>query len=242
MYLIKLDATDSTNAYLKELWQNNQPEDWTVIWARDQYGGRGQQGTVWSSEPGKNLTFSVLRYFEDFDIKHKFLLNIVVSLSVFQTLRQLGVPKISVKWPNDIMSGSQKICGILIENILKAKSVRATVIGIGLNVNQENFGKIQRAASLKMVTGIEFNLEELLELILDELVKQMQHLNVYDAAVLKESYQAVMYRIDLPSSFIFPNGKRENGIIRGISDEGKLMVELETATRIFDMKEIELLN
>ncbi|MGI9548205.1 MAG: biotin--[acetyl-CoA-carboxylase] ligase, partial [Flavobacteriaceae bacterium] len=133
MHLIKLDATGSTNLHLKKLWQDGSPIDWTVVWTANQHSGRGQQGSIWHSEAGKNLTFSVLKYFKNFDIRHQFRLNMAVSLAVFEALQQMDVPQIRVKWPNDILSGTEKISGILIENIVKAKERKATVIGIGLN-------------------------------------------------------------------------------------------------------------
>lgn len=242
MHLIKLDATGSTNAYLKKLWQDGKPADWTVVWARNQYGGRGQKGAIWHSEAGKNLTFSVLKYFKNFDIRHQFHLNMAVSLAVFEALQELDVQQIKVKWPNDIMSGSVKICGILIENIVKATEIRAAVIGIGLNVNQEDFGELGRAASLKTITGLDYKLDQVLRLIMDKLVLHLQNMENTPASSPKEAYEAAMYRLNLVSSFAFPDGSTSNGIIRGISESGKLIVEEEYNRRVFDMKEIQLLN
>lgn len=242
MQIIKLDATDSTNALLKELWQKESVQDWTVVWAYDQYGGRGQKGTVWQSDAGKNLTFSVLRVNTGLDARLQFILNMVVSLAVYDTLKELGVPETHVKWPNDIMSGRNKICGILIENIVKSKEVRASVIGIGMNINQEDFGDIDRAASLKMITGVKYNLDELLQLVLKHLRTKFEHLEKMEFESIKFKYSSAMYRINQLSTFEFPGGTKQNGIIRGISEVGKLVVELNNATREFDMKEIQLLD
>ncbi|MBT8321842.1 MAG: biotin--[acetyl-CoA-carboxylase] ligase, partial [Eudoraea sp.] len=121
MHLIKLGATDSTNAYLKELLASKDAPDGTVVQAECQQKGRGQMGREWHSEPGKNLTFSLLKKFSNFPVTKQFLLNIISSLAVVEVLNTYDVPELKVKWPNDIMSGNQKICGILVENVVKGR-------------------------------------------------------------------------------------------------------------------------
>ena len=242
MHLIKLDATRSTNEFLKDLWQNNQAKDRTIVWAMDQYGGRGQQGTIWTSEAGKNLTFSVLCLFDDLDIKDQFLLNEAVSISIYEALKELGIPELCIKWPNDIMSGADKICGVLIENIVKAQNLKSAVIGIGINVNQEEFIDLPRASSLKLKGGIEYDLEEVLKLVVYQLELQLALIQSADHANLKSAYEQAMYRINVVSSFEHSHGSISNGIIRGISNTGELLVEMEDSLQSFGMKEIKLLN
>ena len=242
MHLIKLDATRSTNEFLKELWQNNDTIDKTVVWALDQYGGRGQQGTTWSSEPGKNLTFSILKEFDHLLIKNQFLLNMAVSTSIYRTLQELGIPNICVKWPNDIMSGNEKLCGVLIENIVKAQKLKAAIIGIGLNVNQVEFDDLPRASSLKSKSGLNYELEHIFNLLINQLLPELDQLESREFHKLKSAYEEVMYRINKVSSFEFPDGVISNGIIRGVTSEGQLLVELDESVRSFGMKEIQLLN
>ena len=242
MNIIKLDATRSTNETLKTLWQEKRPEDGTVIWALDQYGGRGQKGTSWESEPGKNLTFSVLKKFDRLNVQQHFALNMAVSMALYEGLIELGIPEIAVKWPNDIMSGSGKICGILIENFVKATKLHASVIGIGLNTNQEDFGHLRTAASLKTVTGNEFDLENLLAFLLRKMEVQSHRVESASLAPLKTDYESVLYRRGKISSFEFPDGKIRKGIIRGVSDSGRLLVESHNDLQSYDLKEIKLLD
>src|SRR5690606_34414076 len=162
MQIIKLNATESTNVYLKNLALEEELEDFTVVVARKQLKGRGQIGTKWESEVGMNLTFSILKNNVDLPVADQFLLNMGVSLAIFDALRQLYVPDLSVKWPNDILSGHFKICGILIENVLSGTMIQTSIIGIGLNVNQLNFGDLSQASSLKLILGRTFDLDELL--------------------------------------------------------------------------------
>ena len=242
MHLIKLDATRSTNEFLKDLWQNNQAKNSTVVWASDQFGGRGQQGTIWTSQAGKNLTFSILKLFEGLNIRHQFYLNMAVSLSIYTVLQELEVPDIRIKWPNDILSGRDKICGILIENIVKAQNLKAAIIGIGLNVNQEEFKELPNAASLKMKSGKDYDLEILLSQLIRHLESRLRGIESADLDGLKSAYEKILYRIHQVSTFELSDGTVTNGIIKGISSEGQLQVELEESIQSFGLKEIKLLN
>ena len=242
MHIIKLDATRSTNETLKTLWREGSSKDGTVIWALDQYAGRGQKGASWESQPGKNLTFSILKKFEGLEAHRHFAVNLAVSIALYKALTELNIPGLRVKWPNDIMSGSQKIGGILIENFVKAKMLQASVIGIGLNVNQEDFGQLTSAASLKTVTGSEYKLEDVLDLLLEKLKDQWPRLANEALHSMKQDYETMMYRRGLNSRFEFPDGNTGQGCIRGVDDNGRLLVELSDRTQSFDLKEIRLLD
>ena len=242
MRIIKLDATGSTNATLKELWQNKHATDETVVWAENQTEGRGQQGTVWQSEAGKNLTFSLLKEFKALDVRDQFGLNMAVSLSVYQLLQELGIPDIRVKWPNDILSGSTKICGILIENMVKSNSIQATVIGIGLNVNQEEFSGLPGAGSLKTETGKSWDIEFIFKNLFEKLRVNLADLNKESLPLLRSDYTKLMYRKDEESVFSTDGNTRKTGIIRGLSTEGQLLVEFNGSISEFGMKEIRLLQ
>ena len=151
MQIIKLNAIDSTNQYLHDLIGKISLEDFAVVTARYQTKGRGQRATTWQSEKDKNLIISVLKKEIDLNPQRQFLLNIVVSLALFKTLETLQIPKLSIKWPNDILSHDKKIAGILIELILKKNTIDKAIIGIGLNVNQTNFKELSSASSLRIV-------------------------------------------------------------------------------------------
>ena len=240
--IIKLDATDSTNVYLKELVQSVSLADYTVVVAKKQLKGRGQMGSVWQSEEGKNLTFSMLKKFNILHAEQQFLLNIGVSLAICDVLQSLSIPNIKVKWPNDIMSGSSKICGILIENVLKGQLVQFSIIGIGLNVNQTDFGNLDKAASLRSITGNFYDLDELLHNILDSLYFHLDRLEEQKFDQLLSPYEKLLFRKDKPSTFTGADGDMFMGFIRGVSSEGKLVLELEDQIfKEFDLKEVTLL-
>ena len=242
MEIIKLNATNSTNTYLKNLLKEKQVKDLSCIWALSQTQGRGQQGAKWISEPGKNLTFSVLKKFENLPSEYHFLLNMEVSLAIFRALKKLYIPDLAVKWANDILSSKKKICGILIENTLHKEQISASIIGIGLNVNQVFFNDLPNVSSLQKIMGHPFDLEEVLLLICQELEVSLKSLSPTRFETVLDEYHTHLFRKDKPSTFEYPNGERFMGYIRGVSHNGQLQIEQEDALMSsFSLKEIKLL-
>ena len=153
MNIIKLNAIDSTNSYIKKNAIKNNFESYTVVVAEKQLNGRGQMGTIWESELGKNLTFSILINFNKFNITQQFYLSMAISLGVIAVLKQLFNSSFFIKWPNDILAEKDKVAGILIENSINGSFIKNSVIGIGLNVNQEVFSDaIENVTSLKNIS------------------------------------------------------------------------------------------
>lgn len=245
MQIIKLNATESTNAYLKELFIDVALNDFTVVVANEQSKGRGQMGTVWESEPGKNLTFSVLKRFDGFVVSQQFMINVMVSMALYEHLKKLQIPDLSVKWPNDILSGHHKIAGILIENILSGDKIQSSIIGIGLNVNQMHFNNLPNVSSIKLILGKNMDLDELLRSILQSMQETFAVLNAKNASkrnTILENYKSVLFRKDKPSTFRDENEELFMGFITDVSAEGKLIVTLEDdVKKEFGLKEIKLL-
>jgi BirA family biotin operon repressor/biotin-[acetyl-CoA-carboxylase] ligase len=241
--IIKLSAIDSTNSFLKEMASSSTVENFTVVVTENQIKGRGQQGSAWDSEVGKNLIFSVFVAFDALNVLDKKYLNYAVSLAIFEVLQQENIPRIAIKWPNDILSANKKIGGILIENSLKGSKISSSVIGIGLNVNQTRFSStLEKASSLKLTSNRTFNLEQLLEDMVVSLQSKIALLNTKDFSSLESSYLRVLYKKNTPTMFKDRKGVLFMGIIRGISMDGKLQVELEDEMlREFGIKEISLL-
>lgn len=147
-----LDTVDSTNS--EALRRLPSLPSGTVLAARAQTAGRGQRGNTWFSEPGKNLTFSVVLTFPDgfLAAADAFALNCLCSVSVARFLALYGV-QASVKWPNDIYAAGRKICGMLLENGLSGSCIAHSVMGIGINVFQTEFPNLANATSLALVAG-----------------------------------------------------------------------------------------
>lgn len=242
MKLIKLSAIDSTNSYLKKLAKKSLVDDLTVVLAENQISGRGQMGNAWLSEKGKSLTFSIFKALDTLSAEQHFKISMAVSLGIVAALDALHIPKISIKWPNDILSATRKIGGILIENVLEGSRVNYSVIGIGINVNETFFPNLPQAGSLKLVTGIDYDLEEVLQIILRNVFKNIRQLSEMDFFEMKRLYENELFRKDMVSGFENIDGLRFNGIIKGISDMGELLVETENdGLQKFQLKEVKLI-
>lgn len=237
MRLVKLDAVGSTNDFLKALAREGNIENFTVVSTENQISGRGQMGSRWEAEPAKNLTFSVL---VQNVIRHPdeiFNLNIAIAVSLINSLENCHVPNLAVKWPNDIMSGTKKIGGILIENVMKPDGEIWSVGGIGLNVNQKNFAGLPKASSMAVVCGIEFDRNQLLQDIASVIES---NLTAPDFERLRRQYLQMLFRKNQVSAF--SDGHQTfNGIIRDVDYSGKLVLETDSETKTFSLKEIELL-
>lgn len=142
--LIHLDRVDSTNTYLKELLNSDKrPNEGLLVFAEDQFAGKGQLGATWKSELGENIAVSILFSPTFLEPKQIFYFNKAIALAVrdcveyFMGKQPEQKIKVSIKWPNDILVGDRKVAGVLIENIFRANTIENSIVGIGINVNQE---------------------------------------------------------------------------------------------------------
>ncbi len=240
MNIIKLNATESTNTFLKELCKHKELDNFTVVVTRNQTKGRGQMNAVWSSEVGKNITFSILIKFNDFEIKNQFYLSKVISLAIYECLKPFLNINLTIKWPNDIMAGQSKIAGILIENSVKQSKIIQSVIGVGLNVNQEVFENVSYATSMKLITRRNFDLDFLLNKLVKSFKRNIELLNAKQFDLIDVLYLDKLFKLNVPAMYKDKNGNQFMGKIGGVSTEGKLQIELENGkTFIFNLKEIE---
>ena len=241
MKLIKLDAIDSTNEFLKGLSNKQELENFTVVTAENQTKGKGQMGAVWASEVGKNLILSVL--VKDFlsDICQIYDLNIIASLAVIDALEWYNIPNLSIKWPNDIMSDNKKIGGILIENSIKSDGTIVSIVGLGLNVNQTNFENLPKASSLSVICNLKFNKEDLLFSIIDNIERKVS-VGKQNSDTFWTDYSNKLFKKGVPMPFSDQNNQNFMGIIQGITAIGKLEILLEDdSVAEFDIKEIQML-
>lgn len=242
MSIIKLNAIDSTNDFLKDLMRNQSIENFTTVVANSQTKGRGQMGTQWQSEDGKNLIMSSL--IKDFDIciDDVFVLNCLVSVAIVKALNELKVPKLSIKWPNDIMSDTKKIAGILIENSIKPDSTFVSVVGIGLNVNQKHFVELPNASSMLIQTEKEFDLDSVLETVLLQLNYYYELVKDRKVDELWDLYHQYLFKKEVPVVFEDNEEKRFMGMINQVNRQGKLEVRLEDdSIQTYTIKEIKMI-
>ena len=242
MNRIKLDAIDSTNSFLKEMAQNTSLENYTVVTANQQKNGKGQMGTSWVSEPGKNLLFSVFVAFDDMSVKHQLSINYAVSIAVINTLKRYNLPQLSIKWPNDILSRNKKLCGILVENVMQNNQIKHAVIGIGVNVNQTVFPDfLPDATSMKSILKTPIDLDKLLAELVVELKRNIALIGFQDNDKLKEVYLSFLYKKNIPTMFKNSEDVLFMGKIIGVSSVGKLQIQLDNDTVLeFGIKEVSI--
>lgn len=242
MPIIKLDAIDSTNDFLKNLIKNQVVENFTVVVANSQTNGRGQMGTKWASEDAKNLIMSVLIKDLKLKVEAVFVLNAMISVAIVEALSHFCIPNLSVKWPNDIMSDNKKIAGILIENSIKTDNSILSVVGIGLNVNQSHFENLPFASSLFLQTGKMFSVEEILAIIINKIKYYCQFIAENKHDELWQLYHQYLFKKSMPMAFEDQFGNRFMGIIELVNHQGNLQIKLEDdSIRLFSIKEVKML-
>ncbi len=242
MRIIKVNATESTNSLARGWYQSNKNDGPFCIIAEHQIAGRGQRGTNWDSNPGENLTMSVVYPNPRVGVKQQFVLSSTVALSVLDGLNELKINNLKLKWPNDIMAANYKIGGILIENILNNGRITAAIIGLGLNINQIDFPGLPKAASLQTVSGRSFEIFDVAGKLCFSLEKRLDALGLVKEEEILKEYESKLFRKNKVSTFLFPNGDLLTGMIKGITPTGLLKVVVEDeALKLFDLKEIKLL-
>jgi BirA family transcriptional regulator, biotin operon repressor / biotin---[acetyl-CoA-carboxylase] ligase len=241
--LITLSEVDSTNTYLKNILTNSKPVEGTVIMAESQYAGRGQQQNKWHSEPGKNLSFSILLNPGFLPIADQFDLTRVVSLGVYDALKPLLGDGLKIKWPNDVYYNGGKLGGILIENILQGHKIKHSVIGIGLNINQADFPEwIPNPVSVKQILQRDEDKLRILSDICSHIEAWYLELKNGKVEEIRQAYISILYWLNQRRRFR-SNGEMFEGTIKSVKENGLLVVENNFKIELeFNFKQIEFLN
>ncbi len=237
---IELSETESTNSVLSELLTDSVPEG-TVVVTDYQTAGRGQRGSVWYSERGKNLMMSMLFYPSSLKVEEMFYLSKLSAVALRETL-QFFIPDfpIYVKWPNDVLVDKKKIAGILIENQLEEGHIKSSIIGMGINVNQWAFPDniLRSITSMSLLTGKTHLLHEVLAKLLERIefyysMVQKRKFELIDSEYLKFlwGYQEVVS--------VEVENRREEAYIIGVEKNGLLSAVINNRIRSFDIKEIK---
>ncbi|WP_017256983.1 biotin--[acetyl-CoA-carboxylase] ligase [Pedobacter arcticus] len=237
--LVKLSEIDSTNDYLKKGLSNTKPlPEGTVIMADHQFAGRGQQSNVWKSEKGKNLTISILFKPSFLSLGQQFYLNKAISLGINDCLRAIIGDDCKIKWPNDIYHKSHKLGGVLIENTSAGQYLKTSVVGIGLNVNQQHFGEgVERATSLSKILHEDYELNDLLAQLCKSIENRYLQLKAGLYFCLDEDYLGRVYRLN--EVFRYQIGdEKVSGIIKGVSEKGYLMLQIDDEVKQLDLKQV----
>jgi BirA family biotin operon repressor/biotin-[acetyl-CoA-carboxylase] ligase len=235
---IKLERVDSTNRYALDMAKNGLLHEGAIISANEQFSGKGQRGSSWQTMAGKNLTLSLYLKPHFLHANQQFLLSQCIALAVFDCIKNYYPKEVFIKWPNDILINDKKAAGILIENTLKNDKIDYSIIGIGLNINQTEFENLPHATSLKLQTGIEFTLDEVLKNLCRQIEKRYLQLKKDNTATHK-NYLENLYRYKTFANYNYKGNKIKARII-DIDTNGKLILEKELGEKLIcDLKEVE---
>lgn len=239
---IFIKSLASTNALANRMLKETNVSEGTVIYTDYQSKGKGQPGNRWESEAGKNLLLTIILFPSFIDPEDQFIISMTISLGISDFLKKY-IEDCRIKWPNDIYAGNGKICGILILNSIMGKRIENSVVGIGLNINQEKFIKhIPNPVSLKLLTGHEYNTTICLGELTTEIDKRYEQLLSGMSAEIRQEYISSLYRYNEWSPY-----KTSSGILTGriisVTDSGRLLIEDQNSVlHEFSFREIEFMQ
>ena len=219
--------------------RESQLSNYTTVVTKDQLKGKGQQGTKWVSESGKNLLFTTYVQLPKNELSRLTEFNFMVSYTLFSMVNKYLSKRLSIKWPNDIMSYKNKIAGILIENIVSNTELKC-FIGIGLNVNQTKFPEhLPNASSMRIVANKVFDTDLLLK---EFLALLKDNTNAFLSGTLyKSKYMSYLFRYNIPSMFC-ADDRIFMGKIIDVSNNGALVLETEDEKVIsYGLKEVKMI-
>ncbi|MBK8518597.1 MAG: biotin--[acetyl-CoA-carboxylase] ligase [Saprospiraceae bacterium] len=236
---IYLEETISTNTYALDLLSKTNPPEGTCIITDFQTAGRGQIGRYWHSEAEKNLLVTYIFYPHTLKVKDQFYLNIISGLAM-RDVAAHWIGNVKIKWPNDIYSGDKKLAGILVQNVLRGDFIKSTIIGVGINVNQQDFPPdIPNPISIALIKGFDIDVELVLRLLSARLEYYYLRLKANRIKILKDEYLNSLYRFNEWAQFSDSDNDTFKGKIAGIDQAGKLILQTETkGLKSFGFREV----
>jgi BirA family biotin operon repressor/biotin-[acetyl-CoA-carboxylase] ligase len=230
------DEIKSTNLQASALLSEKKHLNSFVVQTEFQSMGRGQGSGRWHSEEGLNLLCSIVIKPESLKAEDQFYLSKIAALSLYDLISP-GMEETYIKWPNDILVGNGKIAGILVENTIQKNLIKNSIIGIGLNVNQVKFPQFDpEATSMSILTGDDFEIDEVLDLLLDNFSFWYESITEFDADYIDHAYLAALYRINKKAKYK-ADGVEFEGTIAGVEPDGRLKIQ----TKNGEFKEIEFI-
>ncbi|GGE96183.1 biotin--[acetyl-CoA-carboxylase] ligase [Hymenobacter cavernae] len=237
--LLWLPECESTNTEAQRLIVKNSATEGCTVITDKQTAGRGQRGNQWEAMPGENLTLSVVWFPGFLAANDQFQLSQAVALAVHDWAGSLlgPDPVLRLKWPNDLFFSDQKLGGILIENTVSGAKIQSSIVGIGLNINQQNFG-IATATSFGRLTGRHYMLPPLAARLLECLERRYLQLRAGQLTNLRADYLRALYRYQEWHPYEVA-GKRVQGRITAIDEAGRLILEIDGRLFHFGLQEVK---
>lgn len=231
-----LDECESTNIYAKQLLAKNKPLDGTVVSTDNQTAGRGQFGNSWQSEPNQNIALSVI-LFPKLLVSQQFYISKMVSIACVKALKSITNLDFEIKWPNDIYYKDKKVGGILIENQIAGNTISTSVVGIGINLNQESFVDLPLATSLYLLVHYLLSRKKCAEILLQHFDAAYIQLRQNNFEAINASYFSHLKAYK--TSFQYrEKGEVKEGILETVNDAGQLVVLIKGERLTYNFREI----
>jgi BirA family biotin operon repressor/biotin-[acetyl-CoA-carboxylase] ligase len=232
---------DSTNTTAKNCFDENKAREGSIIYCSKQQKGKGRGSNAWYSRENESLCFSVILEPAFLEASNYYQLHKLTCISLIESIESyIPEKKLQIKWPNDIYFDNKKLGGILISNNIKGSTISLSIIGVGLNINQEKFPEeLINPISLKEICGKKYSTDKILKKIgtqfFSNYSKFSKDLNSFDSA-----YQQRLYKLGEKSRFII-NNKECTAVVRGVNEEGKILLEHAAKIKAYAKDEVKML-
>ncbi|MBT8722631.1 biotin--[acetyl-CoA-carboxylase] ligase [Bacteroides uniformis] len=242
--ILKEETVTSTNDRLAELCQEKEIKEFTTLMAEYQTAGKGQRGNSWESEYGKNLTFSTVFYPQTIAPASQFILSMAVASAIRTALAHyVHADCLQIKWPNDIYWKDKKIVGILIENDLTGSQISQSIVGIGININQEEFhSSAPNPVSLRQITQKETDRMEVLNSVLEHIINLYSRIENRETDIItkiQEYYLKAQSRKEGYHPYCDAKGEFTAKLIRVEPDGHLILKDKNGSLRKYTFKEVK---
>lgn len=229
LYCLLYKELSSTNLTGIALMNASKIAGATAIISDSQVNGRGQLQTIWHASPKKNLTFSIVIPKLKLNVLNQFKLNKAFCLAVHHALSNY-CDDLTIKWPNDMYYKDKKLGGILIENQIQGSSIKSCVIGLGLNINEDQWpGDLLNPISLKEITSSHFDIQKLQNELPAEIYTRFTEFFNQSSASIDELYHSLLFGMNQWRTFKDEESEFE-GRITGTNALGNLTIENKKGT------------
>jgi BirA family biotin operon repressor/biotin-[acetyl-CoA-carboxylase] ligase len=238
MNRIDLPQCTSTSDHLKALIAQGELMEDTWVTTPNQTSGRGQRGNTWISSPNSNISASVYKTWPAFPVEKSFLISQYIATVLVQWLVDLGLTDTQLKWPNDLFVGTKKVGGVLIENGVHGKNITYSVIGIGINVLQQEFGSVTQATSMALEGLRMDSLETITTCLVDRVTQAVNDFDVLLEDRIAEAFHRYMYARGSHHWFEHQRLGLFQAVVVGTDQQGQLVLEVNQEPMSFGLQEV----
>jgi BirA family biotin operon repressor/biotin-[acetyl-CoA-carboxylase] ligase len=239
-HVLHLGEVTSTNDLARQLLDEKIVHHGTFIRSDMQSKGRGQEQNIWESEKGANLLCSLILIPDAVQVDSQVYLNMSVCLALRDMVQEYcPTRKVSIKWPNDVYVDDHKIVGVLIENAFQGSLIKHSIVGMGVNINQQSFTSA-KACSLATITQQTYDVAVCSELLLGHLKFRYDQWIHQQKQALWNDYHQYLYKKDVVSLFEI-QGTIVSGMVKGIDEAGRLLLQVDGEIRLLNVKEVKWL-